>query len=82
MIFKDLTKEQQDKCYACKDADEILSFVKEEGFELSDQQLEAVSGGGWGEVPTCPYCGSKNIYQGESKGGFPGNGCRDCLMLW
>ena len=25
----------------------VLSIAKEEGFELSDEDLEAVSGGGW-----------------------------------
>ena len=52
MDFKDLTEEQKAKACACKTPEEILTLAKEEGYELSDDQLEAVSGGAW--APACP----------------------------
>ena len=47
MNFEDLTDEQKAKAQACKTPDEILALAKEEGYELSDDELAAVSGG-WG----------------------------------
>ena len=51
MDFADLTPEQQEKARVCKTTEEMLALAKEEGFELSDEDLEAVSGGNaWDEV--------------------------------
>ena len=46
MEFKDLTPEQQAKARACKMPEELLALAKAEGYELSDEELEGVSGGG------------------------------------
>ena len=45
MKFEDLTPEQQEKAKACKTPEDVLALAKEEGFALSDEELEAVSGG-------------------------------------
>ena len=45
MEFKDLTPEQQAKARACTTPEELLALAKAEGYELSDDELEAVSGG-------------------------------------
>ena len=47
MNFEDLTPEQQEKAKACSTFEELLSLAKEEGYELSDEELGAVSGGGF-----------------------------------
>ena len=47
MRFEDLTPGQKEKAKACKSVDELLEMAKEEGYELSDDELEAVSGGDW-----------------------------------
>ncbi len=44
-LLKGLTPEQIAKVEACKNSDEILALAKAEGVKLSDEQLEAVSGG-------------------------------------
>lgn len=44
-LLKGLTKEQIEKVNACKDGEEILKLAKQEGIELTDEQLEAVNGG-------------------------------------
>jgi len=44
--FKDLTPEQMEKAKACTTVDELVALAKNEGVELTDEQLEAISGGG------------------------------------
>ena len=45
MNFHDLNPELQEKVKACTTPDEILSLATEEGYELSDAELEQISGG-------------------------------------
>ena len=58
MNFDDLTPEQKEKALACKTSEEILALIKEEGLELNEQELEAVSGGTcWSKCPGVDKCG-------------------------
>ena len=57
MNFEELTPEQQEKARACTTPEELLALAKEEGIELSDTDLETVSGGSWDD------CGN---YDGKS----------------
>ena len=59
-LLKGLTEEQIKKVEACKNSDEILALAKAEGVELTDEQLEAVSGGGCFRKSKvkCPNCGA------------------------
>ena len=46
MNFEDLKNpELQGKLMSIKTSDELLALAKEEGVELTDDQLEAISGG-------------------------------------
>ena len=45
MKLEDLTTEQQNKVLACKTPEDLLVLAKEEGYELSDEELQSVSGG-------------------------------------
>ena len=45
MEFSDLTEEQKAKAKACKTTEELLALAKEEGVELSADELESISGG-------------------------------------
>lgn len=44
-LLKGLTEEQIERVRACKSQAEILALANEEGVELTDEQLQAVSGG-------------------------------------
>ena len=59
-LLKGLTKEQIAKVKACKNSDELLMLAKAEGVELTDEQIEAVSGGGCFSSMKCPNCSSKD----------------------
>lgn len=67
MKFEDLTTEQKEKFASCESPDEILKLVEDEGIELSDEQIKAVSGGrSWdsGHLGRpCPYCGKHVDYE-------------------
>lgn len=47
MTFADLSPELREKAQACKTPEELLELAKEEGYELSVDELSAVSGGSW-----------------------------------
>ena len=71
-LFKGLTEEQIKKLDTCKDPEEVLALAKAEGVELSDEQLEAVSGGckGGRLSKRCRKCNSANIRVDDyAKGG-------------
>ena len=45
-LLKGLTEEQIAKVKACKNSEELLALAKNEGIELTDEQLNSISGGG------------------------------------
>ena len=56
--WSELSEEQKAKMRACKTPEELLSVAREEGYELTDDELEQISGGGiWLSDIKCPYCG-------------------------
>ena len=62
-LLEGLSKEQIEKVNACKNQEELLKIAKEEGVELTDEQLTAISGGcgkskEWYEIDNmqCPEC--------------------------
>ena len=49
MPLGNLTPEQKEKARNCKSVEELTEFVEDEGIELSDEDLDAISGGDdWG----------------------------------
>ena len=49
MNIEDLTPEQRAKAMACESAEELVKLAEEFGVTLSDEQLDAISGGmDWG----------------------------------
>lgn len=88
-LFQGLTQEQIEKVKNCKNNEELLELAKEEGVELTDEQLQAVSGGACTEsepdLGCCPKCGSTNFIYGElrdfstTKYDFE---CLDCQTRW
>lgn len=54
MNFEDLKNpELQEKLKSAKTAEELVALAKEQGLELSDEQLEAFSGGDEWYEPVC-----------------------------
>ena len=56
-LFGNLTDEQKEKAKACKNVEEFKAFIGDEGIELNDEQLEALSGGSvWDGPSNCDKC--------------------------
>ena len=47
MNVNDLSPELRKRALECKSNEELFELAKSEGVELSDEQLEALSGGGY-----------------------------------
>ena len=52
MEYKNLTEEQKAKARSCKTPEELVELAKDEGYELTNEELEGISGGGWGDCYT------------------------------
>ena len=81
MDLSNLTSEQLEKAKKCETPEEFFALAQSDGIELTDEQLEAVSGGekDWtgSTVHRCPSCGSTNThYYDNAEGGY--RMCRDC----
>ena len=79
-LLKGLSEEQIAKVKACTNSDELLMLAKAEGVELTDEQIEAVSGGGCFSSMKCPNCASKDfrkvpIYQVTGCSVYKCNAC-------
>ena len=59
MKFEDLSPDLQERAKGCKSAEDILALAKDEGYELSDDELESVSGGDWDCLTVCREHGSE-----------------------
>ena len=84
MNFSNLSKEQISKASGCKTPEEVMAVVREEGIELTDEQLDAVAGGGsnWAGWETCPQCGSTRVTEFLSPDGFAEYSCFNCSYYW
>ena len=79
-LLKGLSEEQIANVKACKNQEELLALAKEEGIELSEEQLAAVSGGAC--TPTsCPKCHSTNL-DSYMYGGVEIYECKSCKHEW
>ncbi len=52
---QDFSSEQRDRFEKIDSKESLLEFIKDEGIELNDEQLEAVSGGNktWDDMRSC-----------------------------
>ena len=51
MDFKniDISPELREKAKACTSPEELLALAKSEGYKLSEEDMQAVAGGGWND---------------------------------
>ena len=57
--------------------EDIFAIAREEGYELTDEELEGVAGGSWDSsaTPECPNCGSTDVIDlGPHSMGDPNSG--------
>ena len=86
-LLKGLSAEQIGKIKECNNHEELLALAKEEDIELTDEQLNAISGGGACSVVSdvgdflnpfdCPKCGSNNVEKDGNK-----YTCKKCGHTW
>ena len=83
-LLKGLSEEQIAKVKECKNQEELFQLAKDEGVELTSEQMEAVSGGGCFSSFKCPNCGSKvyrklPVYQVSGCSTYK---CNECGHEW
>ena len=91
-LLKGLSEEQIAKAKGCKSQEELLALAKAEGIKLTDEQLEAVSGGGFCSTDApdcskkCPSCGTsvkgKYLYRKSYEGLIYEFTCPNCGKVW
>ncbi len=91
-LLEGLPEELFEKARSCKSNEELFALAKEEGLELNETQLEAVSGGGCtqpqapapGPSVSCPRCGATDVERitdtSDSSYGFMV--CPHCNCHW
>ena len=75
MDMSKLDPKMRERIEACQSPEEIFALAKEENVELTDEELEAVSGGaGWEPVKAFVYCdrckNNVEVTDAERKAGF------------
>lgn len=83
-LLKGLSEEQLEKARACKTHAELLELAKEEGLQLTDEQLESVNGGACRiEAPSvpCPNCNGTRIEATWDAYADNSNGVHHCVCL-
>ncbi len=83
-LLKGLSEEQIAKVKECKNKEVLLKLAKQEGIELTDEQLQAVNGGGCFSTFKCPSCGSEDyrklpVYQVSGCSVYK---CNQCGYEW
>ena len=63
MEFENLTEEQKAKIRACETPEELVQLAMDEDVELSDEQLDAVSGGWAGDCGEVSYVNDSYDYR-------------------
>ena len=90
-FIKGLPPELQEKARGCKDTEELVAFIREEGYPLPDEMLAPLAGGANTEKVgnacpwSCPRCGSTDTYDdgGGETGGYPvACYCATCRYSW
>lgn len=89
MNIENFTPEQVERAKACKTAEELFALAKQEGVELTDEQLDQVSGGSdWNPLDEveailnsgCPRCHCETVLLTELDG-KPAYKCANCGYL-
>lgn len=82
MRYEDLSKKQQEKINACDTPEQVLAFAKEEGIDLSDEQLDQISGGWGGVSDYCPNCHQRNYHTTGTGTDHMKYVCNNCSCIW
>ena len=83
MKLEDLPPELREMVLACKTPQEVVALAKKVGRKLSDDELEAIAGGGgkWDTVQ-CPSCMGIDTEKRTSVVGTPFYVCLSCGHRW
>ena len=87
MDFEGLTPEQVERAKNCKSVAELVELAKNEGVEITDEQLNAIASGGIGcwchesLSDGCKKCGSHDIKVGNI-GQIMKYTCKSCGYSW
>ena len=83
MDLSNLDPEMRERVRACETPEEILALAHEVGRKLTDEELEAVSGGDgeWGAMQ-CPRCLGTDVVKDVAAAGNTFYKCLSCGHRW
>lgn len=65
MNIEDLSPETIEKAKACKTPEELFALAKEEGIELTEEQIQAIAGGGGDCQDACKHGYKQHSWVGD-----------------
>ncbi len=88
-LLKGLTEEQLEKARSCKNGKDLLKLAKQEGIQLTDEQLAMVNGGNCVQpkMPAhrpCPNCNSNDTVAlaWDTSENVSTHFCKSCGHRW
>ncbi len=78
MRTEDMTPEQLEEVKSLQTPEEMFAYAKDNGIDLTEEEMDSISGGDWFLSARCPKCKSKNVVITSQALKHIRGFCKDC----